>query len=165
MELNLADIAFWLLSAISIAGAATAVFTRDVMRLTLGLGVFLLSVAGWFLYFGHAFVAIAQVFVYVGGVLVLILFAIMFLHRSEQGLPELTSRHALDSAVVAVGVAVLVITSLREYVTGQLPTVGGADAEIGVSLLGAYLPHFEAAGVLLLAALVAAVVIVGGEKR
>jgi NADH-quinone oxidoreductase subunit J len=165
MEFALSDIAFWLLSAISIAGAAVAVFTREVMRLTLGLGVFLLSIAGWFLYFGHAFLAVAQVFVYVGGVLVLILFAIMLLHRSEEGMPELTSRHALDSAVVAAGVSVLVITSLREYVTGQIPVTGGADAAIGTSLLGAYLPHFEAIAVLLLAALVAAVVIVGGEKR
>lgn len=160
------QIAFWVLAVFSFAGAATVVFTRDVMRMTLGLGAFFLSVAGWFLYFGHAFLAAAQVFLYAGGVLVLVLFAIMLVHRSEHGAPSLTSRHALDSAVLAAGVGFLVVTSLQDAVPAAPPAGSGAPATpVAEVLLGSLLPHFEVVGVLLLVAIVAAIVIMGGERE
>jgi NADH:ubiquinone oxidoreductase subunit 6 (subunit J) len=160
------QIVFWLLAAASFSGAATVVFAREVMRMTLGLGVFLIAVAGWFLYFGHPFLAAAQVFVYVGGVLVLVLFAIMMLQRSAEGLPELTSRHAIDAAIIAIGVAALTVTALRDHVPATLPPAASAEGTpLAEVLLTTYLPHFELAGVLLLVALVAAVVIMGGERE
>lgn len=157
---------FWMLAAASFAGAATVVFGRDVTRLALGLGTFLLSVAGWFLYFNQTFLAMAQVFVYVGGVLVLVLFAIMLVHRAEGGDPRLESRHEIDVATVAVSVFAVMVAALWG-VTGKL-TLAPSPAPvraISAALLGEYLPHFEAAGLLLLAALVAAVVIMGGERE
>ena len=163
-----AQIAFWVLAAVTLGGAATVVVSRDLARMVLGLGAFLLGVAGWFLYFTHAFLAAAQVFVYVGGVLILVLFALMLVHRTEAGRPDLESRHGLDSALVALGVFVLIVQSLRG-VWGGMTTVregasGGLDA-LSSLLLGDYLVHFEAVGLLLLAALVAAIVITGGERR
>lgn len=165
-EITSGHVAFALLSVISIAGAAVVVLTRDVMRLTLGLGVFFLSVAGWFLYFGHGFLATAQVFVYAGGVLVLILFAIMLLGRSEEGSPRLESAHALDSAVIAAGVGLLIVFSLR----GVLPAVVLPDSAeqsrpVTEWLLGPFLPHLLASGLLLLVAVVAVIVVLGGERE
>lgn len=160
------QIAFWLLAAISLAGAVTVVFGRDVTRMALGLGAFLLGVAGWFLYFSQTFLAMAQVFVYVGGVLVLVLFAIMLVHRSEGGDPALESRHDVDVAAVALSVFGIMVVSLRG-VWGRLvdtPVAAPVNA-ISEQFLGRYLVHFEAAGLLLLVALVAALVIVGGERE
>lgn len=160
------QIAFWLLTAASFAGAATVVFTKDVTRMAVGLGAFLLSVAGWFLYFNQTFLAIVQVFVYVGGVLVLILFAIMLVHRSEGGDPTLTSRHDVDVAAVALSIFGIMVVALRTIADRLSETPLPAPVnEISLALLGRYLPHFEAAGLLLLAALVAAVVIMGGERE
>jgi NADH:ubiquinone oxidoreductase subunit 6 (subunit J) len=68
---------FWGLSAVALFGALAVVFVRDVMRMALGLGAFLMAVAGFFAYYGFGFLALAELFVYVGGVLVLVLFAIM----------------------------------------------------------------------------------------
>lgn len=162
------QIAYWVLAAITVAGAATVVFTRDVARLVLGFGVFLLGVAGWFLYFTQVFLAAAQVFVYVGGVLVLVLFALMLVHRSEAGRPDLESRHGIDSALVAIAALVLIAQSLRGVWGGfgevSAGAAGSLDSLSGL-LLGDYLSHFEAAGLLLLAALVAAIVISGGERE
>ena len=72
-------------------------FSRDMLRMGLGLGAFLIAVAGMYLYFSMPFLAVAQVFVYVGGVLVLILFAIMLLHTRETGAadPRIQARHRL----------------------------------------------------------------------
>lgn len=165
MSISLAELVFWMIAATSIAGALTVVFTRDVTRMALGLGVFLLSVAGWFVYFSQSFLAAAQVFVYVGGVLVLVLFAIMLVHRSSEGRPALESRHGLDSIMVAGAVFVLVATALSDAAPKLSATPPSANPDvISVALLGPMLPHFEALGVLLLVALAAVIVISGGER-
>ncbi len=161
------EVVYWLLAALSLLGAAGVVFLRDVTRMALALGVFLLSVAGWFLYFNQAFLAVAQVFVYVGGVLVLVLFAIMLLHRGEKDAPGLESRHSVDSALVAGGLFVIIVAVFAQSTAGLL---GGEPAtaipvEVSTTLLGTMLPQFEALGVLLLAALAAVIAIVGGGER
>jgi len=158
-------IVFAILSAVSIAGAAVVVLTRDVMRLTLGLGAFFLSMAGWFLYFGHGFLATAQVFVYAGGVLVLILFAIMLLGRSDEGAPRLQSSHAIDSVVVSAGAGLLVIFSLRGVVPPVLMPGSEQSRSVTDWLLGPFLPHLLASGLLLLVAVVAVIVVLGGEHE
>ena len=157
---------FWLLAAVSFLAAAGVVFFRDVTRLAIALGVFLLAIAGWFVYYNQGFLAVAQVFVYVGGVLVLVLFAIMLVHRSEQGVPDLESRHSIDVVTVSVSVSALLFFGLRALppvAPGATPA--GAPEALAEALLGPMLPQFEAAGLLLLAALVAAVVIGKGTDR
>lgn len=174
-----AQLAYWAMAFIALAGAVTVVFTRDVTRLALGLGAFLLAVAGWFLYFAQTFLAIAQVFVYVGGVLVLVLFAIMMFHRPRAGAggaglagdddddrPGLDSRHSIDTAMVAIATGVLLVASLRSVwpAMTENPVAAGQEA-LASLLLGPLLVHFEAAGLLLLTALVAALVILGGDRE
>lgn len=166
MTISLADLVFWMLSAASLIGALFVVFTRDLMRMALGLGVFLISVAGWFVYFSQSFLAVAQVFVYVGGVLILVLFAIMLVHRTDAGRPELAGRHSIDSVLVAAAVFVLSSTALGDAAPALMSTPSrGTPEDVSAVLLGAMLPHFEALGVLLLAGLAAVIVIVGGERR
>jgi len=153
----------WALSALAAIGAVAVVFTRDVLRLALGLGAFLLALAGFFALFGFGFLALAEIFVYVGGVLVLILFAIMLVHRTEAGSPLLESRHDPLAAVACLGVSVLAIVMLRELAPSALPSVGTDVDALGEVLLGDLLPQFELAGLLLLTALVAVVSIAGGD--
>lgn len=165
MSISPTELVFWMIAATSVVGALTVVFTRDVTRMALGLGVFLLSVAGWFVYFSQSFLAAAQVFVYVGGVLVLVLFAIMLVHRSSEGRPALESRHTIDSVMVAGAVFTLVATALKDAAPKLSATPPAANPDvISVALLGPMLPHFEALGVLLLVALAAVIVISGGER-
>ena len=75
----------WALAGVAVTGALAVVLSREVMRMALGLGGFLLALAGLFAYFGFGFLALAELFVYVGGVLILILFAIMLVHRTGRG--------------------------------------------------------------------------------
>jgi NADH-quinone oxidoreductase subunit J len=148
---------------VAVIGAVTVVMTRDVMRMTLGLGGFLLAVAGFFALYGFGFLALAQLFIYVGGVLVLVLFAVMLVHRPEPGRPSLESRHDILIAVTCLGF-VAFATKLFGPVLGSRPALASADVgTLGRLLLGDMLSHFELAGLLLLAALVAVVVIGRGE--
>jgi NADH-quinone oxidoreductase subunit J len=154
------------LGLLALGGAVAVVMTKDVMRLILGLGAVLLSVAGLFGIAGATFLAIAEVFVYVGGVLVLFLFAIMLVQRSEGAKPVLSSRHDMLSFVVAAGAFLMVVITLAE----PAKKLSGAAMSAGVKalsevLLHSMVAHFEAAGILLVAGLVAVVSILGGEDR
>ena len=162
----LPHVLFWLLAAVALIGGAYVVLVRDVMRMALGLGAFLLSIAGFFAYYGFGFLALAEVFVYVGGVLILILFAIMLVHRTGDGKPDLESNH---SVLLAASVATFVglVGVLLLPLSGRVGTAAGSLGPSGLAaaLTGPLLVPFELAGALLLAALVAVVVIAGGEKR
>jgi len=162
----LTQVVWWLLAATAVIGALAVVFTKDVMRMAIGLAAFLVAVAGLFLFYALPFLAVVQVFVYVGGVLVLFLFAIMLVHRAEEGRPGLESRHDIGSIALAVGIVVLVVMALRPLREATVvdPTSSGTAA-LAEMLLGPMLPHFEAAGVLLLLALVAVIVVVGGDDE
>ncbi|PKQ38584.1 MAG: hypothetical protein CVT59_00365 [Actinobacteria bacterium HGW-Actinobacteria-1] len=164
--MTLEILAFALAALLMLGGAAVVALTKDLMRLVVGLGAFLLGVAGMFLYYGHAFLATAQVFVYVGGVLVLVVFAVMVVHRANGGRPLVTSQHDIGAAAVAFGVSGMLVMSLRESVGGWLPESGTSGSSIAQELLGGHLVAFELLGVLLLVALVAVLLIVGpGERR
>ncbi len=157
-----ATVTFWLLGAFALAGAAAVVFSRDALRLVVGLGAFLLAVAGLYLYYGMGFLAAAQVFVYVGGVLVLVLFALLLLSRDGRGRLLAPGGFDLAAAAVAAGMAAVLALTLRDF---RPPGAQAAQADLGATLLGPMLPAFELLGVLLLAALVATLVIVGGGER
>jgi NADH-quinone oxidoreductase subunit J len=156
---------FWLLTAVAVAGALAVLFAREVMRMALGLGAFMMALAGFFAYYGFGFLALAELFIYVGGVLVLILFAIMLVHRGEGGLPTLENR--LDPLVItASAVVAIMLFILLKPVAGVLgkAQASGGPSVLSAVLLGPMLPQFEALGALLLAALVAVVLVMAGDR-
>lgn len=164
--MNLPDVIFALLGSVAVAGGILTVFARDITRMAVGLGVFLLAVAGFFVYWGATFLGAVQLFVYIGGVLVLVLFAIMLVHRAPDGRPRLESRHDIAALTVAGGIFFLVVTSLVGAVPDSVDSsIASGTAEITETFLGPMLAHFELGGVLLLAVLVVLVVIMGGDER
>ncbi len=95
-----------------LAGAAGTAFAKDLTRLVLSLGVFLVAVALIFVVLGSPLLAVSQVFVYVGGVLVLLLFALMIVRRTGEGRPRVESRHDIAAAATAVGVFLVLLLAL-----------------------------------------------------
>lgn len=155
---------FYGLAAVAVVGALTVAFVRDVMRMTLGLGAFLLALAALFAYFGFGFLALAELFVYVGGVLILILFAIMLVHRGREGRPDLELRDPWLGALAATGAGVMIATMLWPASSSiSAITAPLGNGELAARLLGPLLPQFEIAGALLLAALVVVVLVSGGD--
>ena len=161
-----ADVLFWLLGGVALAGAVVVVTTREVMRLAVGLGAMFLAVAGLFAYFGFGFLAIAEVFLYVGGVLVLFLFAIMLVHRDPDGAPALGSRPSVVAVLAAAGVFGTLVFGLNGLAGQLTDTMPGPTLDaLGAVLLGGLLPQFELAGMLLLVALAAIVAVMSGGDR
>jgi NADH-quinone oxidoreductase subunit J len=80
----MAEIAFYGFSALAIGAALTILFTRNVMYAALCLFIALLGVAALYVLAGADFLAITQLLIYVGGVLVLLIFGVMLTHRAER---------------------------------------------------------------------------------
>jgi NADH:ubiquinone oxidoreductase subunit 6 (subunit J) len=157
-------IVWWLLAALTVTGALSVILVREMTRLVLGLGVFLLGIAGLYAYHGFGLLAVAEVFVYVGGVLVLFLLAITVMGRDAEG-RAIFRRFDPGAAVVSIGLAFVLVWALRSVPPATLPLAGVGVERTASALLGAWLPHFEVVGVLLLIALAAALAIVGGGEE
>ena len=173
-------LAFGVFAAVTVGASLGVVLVRDVWHSALLLGVALLSVAVHFVMLRAEFVAAMQILVYVGGVLILISFAVMLVRRASEDpalptYPQLKLGGHLWRGLGAVALlAVLVVVSLR----AALGTAAGfpADASITASigyamfaLAGADVPSetflvaFEIVDVVLVAALVGAVMLARRE--
>ncbi len=155
---------WWGLAALAVVGALAVIAAREIMRMLLALGMFLLGVAGLYAYYGLQMLAVAELFVYIGGVLVLFLFAITSMGRDSEG-RVVARRLDVGAIAVSAGVSVVLLVALQD----ALPAASGASLTVeqtAEALLGPLLPLFEVVGVLLLVALAAALAIVeGGDGR
>lgn len=161
-----AAVVFWALSVLAVFGAVIAVGSRDMPRAAGGLGAFLLAIAGFFALYGAGLLAIAEIFLYVGGVLVLVLFAMMLVHRTERGTPDLSLRLTVSALITPAAVA-FALVSVFAAAAPFARSVGfsaGPDS-LGALLLRPYLAQFETAGILLLAALAAIVAVMTRGDR
>jgi NADH-quinone oxidoreductase subunit J len=158
------QVIFAVAAAICVASAANAVLRREPLSSALSLVVTLFAVAVLYLTLGAPFLAWAQVQIYAGGIMVLLVFVIMLLGAGRAEPPRI-GRPPVTAIAVLLAIALFaVLTSV--IARGVLPTaVGGrapADADpvatLAALLFGRYLLAFEATSVLLLAALIAAVV-------
>ena len=125
------------------------------------------GVAGLYVLLGADFLAATQLLIYVGGILVLLLFGVMLTHKLYDLDLRTEATQLLPGLIIAVpGVfGVLAITILRtRWVVGPGRLPAPTTADIGRQFLGAYLLPFEAASILLLVALIGAAMIVRRRK-
>jgi NADH-quinone oxidoreductase subunit J len=157
------DILLVAMGALAIAGAAFVVFGHNLFHNVVAFTAMLLGLAGMFALLGADFLAIALVFVYVGGVVVLLLFGLM-LTTSEPSAPvSVDSKHSVLGAVAAVALAALLMPVMAVMAAGGkagAPLAGGSTKALGELLLTQYATTFELVGLVLLVAAVAAIVII-----
>jgi NADH-quinone oxidoreductase subunit J len=160
MGIEPADILVAALGAVALGSAAAVVTTRQIVRAGLWLVVTLGAVAGLYLVLTAELVAWVQVLLYVGAVVVLLLFAVM-LTRAPIGASDDLDRPRWPGLIVGggagVGLAALLLDVYR-WTRVDLPSPGRADA-IGAEVFRHWVLPFEVLSVLLLAALVGAIVL------
>lgn len=150
-----------LVMLVVVAGAVVAVGVGNVLHAIFGLAVSLLGIAGVFLLLHSPFVAVMQVIIYVGGISVAMIFAVM--------LSTVVSRRRRAShrrRLLAALAALLVFASLAGVVT-SVPTLTAEAAHteawsvatIGVDLLNRFNVVFEALSLVLLVAIIGAIAI------
>jgi len=153
------EIAFVLLAVIGSIGAIRLVTSRNVVHAALYLVVTLSMVGGVYLLVAAEFVAWVQVLIYVGAIVVLLLFSLM-LTRAPIGRDTLDNEQRAIAFVVAAAILGGLVFLIQDTFKGAkvFPTTVHT-ADIGVALFRDFVLPFEVVSVLLLAALIGAVVI------
>jgi NADH-quinone oxidoreductase subunit J len=156
------EVAFLVMAVIGGAGALLVVTSRNIVHAALYLVIALASVAGIYLLLAAPFVAFVQVIIYVGAIVVLILFGIM-LTRAPVGRRVLDNslRARIGALVVGGGFFAMLTVSLVRAFGGEriVNRAGTTTAALGTSIFRNFVLPFEAVSVLLLAALVGAIVL------
>ena len=160
------QIIFYFIAALILGGALLAVTSKKIFRAAIALLVSLIGIAGLYYWMQFEFIAAVQTIVYVGGIVVLIIFSILLTHNPAHTIePPVPLREAFAFAGCFAGFAfVFSLLSRFEFQpTGDAINQQMQVRDIGRALLstgsGSYLFPFETVSILLLAALVGCIVI------
>ena len=154
---------FYIFSVVSVAGALGVVLARHPVYSVLSLVVALFALSALFVALQAYFVALIQVLVYAGAILVLFLFVVMLLDVAPETLSRVRSRSStvMGSALAGlflVHIARVVCPSVSTFPVRETGPVGTAAA-IGASLFTTYALPLEVASFLLLVGIIGAIVL------
>lgn len=163
--MNLEVLLFTLFAIGAVASAIFTVTRRNPVSAAMSLVAHFFMLAGLYLTLKAQFVAVVQVLVYAGAIMVLVVFVIMLLNLgNEKQLSERTSMRSTLGTLFAALFAVQIVTGLVAKPTGVLAmseqalAIGTTEA-VGNALFTTYLFPFEAVSLLLLAALIGSVIL------
>ena len=155
---------FYILSAVIVIFSLLAVTCRKVMRATIYLLFVLIATGGLYFLINYNFMAGVQLLVYAGGIVALIVFAVMLTEKigdtiDAPSLPKMISASVLS--ILGAGVTILVL--LEHPFKESSKDIGQDINTIGEQLLnygeGGYVLPFEVVSILLLASMIAAIVV------
>jgi NADH-quinone oxidoreductase subunit J len=166
-EISLFPVVFYLLAAVTVVSAAGVALSNNIFYSAIALMGTLVGAAGLYVMLAADFVAVVQIFVYVGGILVLTLFAINLTSRIGDVSISNRSLGRFPSLVVLAVVGWAMMRGIR---TATWNTVDVAEPVSTIETLGngfltQYILPFELASLVLLAALVGAVVLSRKELK
>jgi NADH:ubiquinone oxidoreductase subunit 6 (subunit J) len=167
---------FYIFAILAIVSGVYMVLTRNLLYAGFSLLITLLSIAGIYVLLFADFIAVTQLMVYVGGVLVLILFGIMLSSRvhDKSVLSENVNTvwGALVAGLIVVGLSYSIlksnISSLPWLQTMEMDVLGNQNSTvqtIGIKLMTDYVLPFEIASLLLLIALMGAAYIATDKQK
>lgn len=156
---------FFVLATISVAAGIGVIAQRNAAQSALFLLVNFCSLAGLYILLNAQFVAVVQVIIYAGAIVVLFLFAVMLLgaERAEEA-PDPLRYQWIVGGLLGVLLLVAIVWALvpADFGTAPGPVVSNVR-EIGAALLTAFVVPFELVSVVLLVAIIGAVVL--AKKR
>lgn len=162
--IDLSEILFYLVAALILFGAAGVVLSRNIVYAAVGLLLTMLGTAGLFILVFAEFLALVQVLIYGGAVVVLILFAIM-LTRIDDFRNLTDNGQQLVGAVLSIIVVITLIAAILTTSIEQTSLSGIGIQELGIVLFSDWAIPFEIASLVLLIALIGSVVLVKRGER
>jgi len=160
----LIPIVFYGFAVMILISAAVVVFSKKIIYAAFALLFTFFGVAGFYVLLNADFLAITQIMIYIGGILVLIIFGVMLTTKItgadvKEGVTNKIQKGFALLATAIIGITLLIIYGNVKWVMKEVPEVKSTITPIGNALMTDYLLAFEVASVLLLIAIVGAVLI------
>lgn len=164
--MEIAELFTWIFGGLLAISTGVLMFTRNLFYAAITLMLAFLAVAALYILYGAEFVAISQVVVYVGGVLVLLIFGILLTHRVDGYKVEVSSYRVIPGLLISGSFFYLLVNLIRQLPEANDPTTSGSKTieQIGINLLTENILVFEAMALLLLVALIGAATIAKPEQ-
>jgi NADH-quinone oxidoreductase subunit J len=152
-------LAFWSLAVVLVASALAVVLTKNLFHAVLWLALALTGTAGVFLLLEAEFLAAVQLLLYAGGIVTIVVFAIVVTERLVGERISQTSRRIAGGAIVAAGLLAMLVGALarQPLATTRPPIPGDLTRTVGETVLTRFVLPFELLAVLMLAALMGAI--------
>ncbi|WP_422360096.1 NADH-quinone oxidoreductase subunit J [Reichenbachiella sp.] len=163
-------IAFYILAGFSVFSALGILLAKNVVHAVFMLVLVFFGVAGVFIISNAEFVGVTQIMIYIGGVLILMMFGIMLTHRIDGKRLETQNRRVFAASLLGLGLLGILLYPLKDGFP-LFDFEKGVDSglnvteQIGVHLMTTELIALEVTAVLLLMALVGAAYIAGHNLK
>ena len=160
---------FFFLSALALFSAIMTVFARNLVHSILYLILCFFAIAGHYLLLSAEFLAIVNIIVYAGAIMVLFLFAIMLLNLNKTKQISLTNIN-LFTSVLSGGLLLMVFVaavkkSTQDIVPVELSPDFGSIKFLGKILFSDYILPFEISSILFLSAMIGSIILIKKEHR
>ena len=150
-------VGFWMVAGVLLAGSLAVVLTPNLFHAVLYLAGVLVATGLVFLLLGSPFLFGVQLLLYAGGVVTIVVFAIMLTERLVGESIRQTSRYLVNGAIVSAAVFAGIVGFLLQAAPAAAPVdKPDTTAAIGRALVGPFVVPFELLGVLLVVALMGA---------
>ncbi len=166
--MNITQLLFWFLSVVSVFSAIMVITRKNPVYSVLYLIIAFFAISGHYILMNAQFLAIVNIIVYAGAIMVLFLFVLMLMNLNKESEPA-KNKYLVWSGAVAGGLLMFVIIAALH--TGEVEQVNGITRgniglikDLGVSLFSEYVVPFEISSILFLSAMVGAVIIGKKEK-
>ena len=152
-------LAFWGLAVILVGSALAVVLTKNLFHAVLWLALALTGTAGVFLLLDAEFLAAVQLLLYAGGIVTVVVFAIVVTERLVGERISQTSRRIAAGAIVAAGILAAVVSAVMErpLALERPPMESDLTQIIGETVMTRFVLPFELLAVLMLAGLMGAI--------
>jgi NADH-quinone oxidoreductase subunit J len=167
IEMNITQLLFWILSVAALFSAMMVVTSRNPVYSVIWLIVTFFALSGHYILLNAQFLAIVNIIVYAGAIMVLFLFVIMLMNLNKETEPVKNRWLQMAGAISGGSLLLVLVAALKDTeIKGQQVMVGegsiGLIKTLGQELFTNYVVPFELSSILFLSAMVGAVVI--GKK-
>ncbi len=166
--MSITQVLFWFLSALALSGALMVVLSRNPIHSVLWLIVVFFAISGHYVLLNAQFLAIVNLIVYAGAIMVLFLFVVMLMNLNSETEPQKNNMLKIAGAISGGSLMLIMIdvVSSSADITGKSAMLKdgniGLIKNLGKAMFTEYVVPFEISSVLFLSAMVGAVVI--GKK-
>jgi NADH-quinone oxidoreductase subunit J len=165
------EILFWFLSALALMGATMVLISKNPIHSILWLIIVFFAISGHYILLNAQFIAIVNLIVYAGAIMVLFLFVVMLMNLNSETEPQKNNWMKIAGAISGGSLLLIMVDVVRSAsdMQGKTALVKegniGLIKNLGMVLFKDYVVPFEIASVLFLSAMVGAVVIGKKEKQ